>query len=57
MSEKKVEERILLGSHLGDEFVQEVVTFCFEGKEGNLVLYVVSPDKLGLKQSILELQS
>lgn len=57
MSEKKVEERILLGSHLGDEFVQEVVTFCFEGKEGNLVLYVVSPDKLEFKQSILELQS
>ena len=41
MSEKKVEEKILLGSHLGDEFVHEVVTFCFEGKEGNLVLHVV----------------
>jgi hypothetical protein len=60
MSEKTAEEKILFRSHLGDEFVHEIITFCFEGKEGNLVLHVVldwESDELGLKQSILQLQS
>jgi hypothetical protein len=60
MSEKRVEEKVLLRSHLGDEFAHEIVTFCFEDIEGSLVLHVVLDWELGglgLKQNILQLQS
>lgn len=60
MSEKRVEEKILLESHLGEVFAHEIVTFCFEDKEANIVLHVVldwESDELGLKQSIPQLRS